>query len=248
MNAIILAAGLGTRLGDLTSNDPKALVKIAGRTMLEHQISHLKEAGFDHIVINMHHFSNLISDFIKNNDFGIDIKLSDETDMLLDTGGGIRMAMELFDDASPILVHNVDIFSNVDLNELYCHHIKSNADATLLVANRNTSRHLYFDDSGNLRGWNNDKSGQERSPYADFNKEICHQAAYQGIQVISRSISKYLNNIAEAKFSIVDFYIDNAPKLSLKALFAPISSQWVDAGKFEYFEKAEKIIRTYYDK
>jgi N-acetyl-alpha-D-muramate 1-phosphate uridylyltransferase len=248
MNAIILAAGLGTRLGDLTSDRPKALVTIAGRTMLEHQIRHLKKAGFDHIVINIHHFSNLISDFIKKNDFGIDIKLSDETDMLLDTGGGIRMAMELFDDNAPILVNNVDIFSDTDLKEFYNNHLESNADATLLVADRKTSRHLHFDDSGNLCGWSNDKNGQIRSPYANFKKEKCHPAAFQGIQVISGSISKHLNQIAEAKFSIVDFYVENAPKLSLKAIFAPKSSQWVDAGKVEYLQKAEDIIRTYYDK
>lgn len=247
MNAIILAAGLGTRLGDLTYDRPKALVTIAGRTMLEHQIRHLKKAGFDHIVINIHHFGNLISDFLNKNDFGIDIRLSDETDMLLDTGGGIRMAMELFEDDTPILVHNVDIFSDTDLKEFFNIHLKNNVDVSLLVADRKTSRHLHFDDSGNLRGWNNDKNGQIRSPYANFKKEKCHPVAFQGIQVISNSLSKKLNKIAEAKFSITDFYVDNAPKISLKAVFSPISSQWVDAGKVEYLQKAEDIIRTFYD-
>lgn len=247
MNAIILAAGLGTRLGDLTYDRPKALVTIAGRTMLEHQIRHLKKAGFDHIVINIHHFGNLISDFLNKNDFGIDIRLSDETDMLLDTGGGIRMAMELFEDDTPILVHNVDIFSDTDLKEFFNIHLKNNVDVSLLVADRKTSRHLHFDDFGNLRGWNNDKNGKIRSPYANFKKEKCHPVAFQGIQVISNSLSKKLNKIAEAKFSITDFYVDNAPKISLKAVFAPISSQWVDAGKVEYLQKAEDIIRTFYD-
>ena len=116
MNAIILAAGLGTRLRPLTDNTPKALVEVGGKTMLEHQILKLKKAGFNNIVINIHYFGEQIIEFLeRNNNFGLNIKISDERDLLLDTGGGIAKAGKMFDNDSPILVHNVDIFTNLDL-------------------------------------------------------------------------------------------------------------------------------------
>ena len=112
MNALILAAGLGTRLGELTSDRPKALVEVAGRTMLEHQLHHLSAAGFDKFVINIHHFAASVREYLEaHGNFGLDIRLSDESGLLLDTGGGIRKAMRLFVDDQPVLVHNVDIFS-----------------------------------------------------------------------------------------------------------------------------------------
>ena len=120
MNALILAAGLGTRLGEYTSDRPKALVQVVGRTMLEHQLRHLQAAGFDRFVINIHHFAPKVRAFLEEHqNFGLDIRLSDETDLLLDTGGGIRKAMRMFDNEEPVLVHNVDIFSSVDLKALY---------------------------------------------------------------------------------------------------------------------------------
>ena len=149
MNALILAAGLGTRLGSLTSDRPKALVEVEGRTMLEHQLRHLAAAGFDRFVINIHHFAGKVQEYLKQNgNFGLDITLSDESGLLLDTGGGIRKAMHLFTNDDPVLVHNVDIFSDTDLRSLYQGHIESGADATLLTARRNTSRYLYFDADG----------------------------------------------------------------------------------------------------
>ena len=120
MNAIILAAGLGTRLRPLTDNTPKALVEVGGKTMLEHQILKLKKAGFNNIVINIHYFGEQIIEFLKrNNNFGLNIKISDERDLLLNTGGGIAKAGKMFDNDSPILVHNVDIFTNLDLSKVY---------------------------------------------------------------------------------------------------------------------------------
>ena len=116
MNALILAAGLGTRLGQFTADRPKALVEVNGHTMLEHQLRHLSDAGFDRFVINVHHFAGKVREYLaENSNFGLDITLSDESALLLDTGGGIRQAMHLFDDDAPVLVHNVDIFSSTDL-------------------------------------------------------------------------------------------------------------------------------------
>lgn len=247
MNALILAAGLGTRLGPFTSDRPKALVEVEGRTMLEHQLHHLSAAGFDHFVINVHHFANLVREFLKNkHNYGLDITISDESDLLLDTGGGIRKAMHLFKDNSPVLVHNVDIFSDTDLKQLYLEHQASGADATLLTAQRNTSRYLYFNTDGMLCGWSNEKTGQVRSPLKGFDKTQFTPYAFQGIHVLSRSILHQLDSIPEQKFSITDFYIDHAAQLNLK--MSPGSTQnWVDAGKPDTLSAAANIIRKYYN-
>ena len=141
--AMIFAAGLGTRLRPLTDTMPKALVRVGGEPLLHRVIMNLKAAGFERIVVNVHHFAEQIVDYLKTNDnFGLDIRISDESDALLDTGGGIRKAAPLFDPSSPILIHNVDIFHNVDLAHFYQE--AANHDATLLVSKRETSRYLIF--------------------------------------------------------------------------------------------------------
>lgn len=247
MNALILAAGLGTRLGELTSDRPKALVEVCGHTMLEHQLRHLSAAGFDRFVINIHHFAPKVKAFLEEHqNFGLDIRLSDETDLLLDTGGGIRKAMRLFGSGQPVLVHNVDIFSSVDLKALYRGHIESGADSTLLVAQRSTSRYLYFDTSGMLCGWSNEKTGQVRSPYPEFDKTRFAPCAFQGIHVVSRTLLPLLNEVPEPRFSITDFYVDNAARLRLRSVISD-SNNWVDAGKPETLERASQIIRAYYE-
>lgn len=247
MNALILAAGLGTRLGELTSDRPKALVEVCGHTMLEHQLRHLSAAGFDRFVINIHHFAPKVKSFLEDHqNFGLDICLSDETDLLLDTGGGIRKAMRLFGNEQPVLVHNVDIFSSVDLKALYSGHIESGADSTLLVAQRSTSRYLYFDTDGLLRGWSNEKTGQVRSPYPGFDKSRFTPCAFQGIHVLSNTLLPLLDAIPESRFSITDFYVDNAARLRLRSVLSD-PGNWVDAGKPETLERAAQIIRAYYE-
>lgn len=247
MNALILAAGLGTRLRELTSDRPKALVEVCGHTMLEHQLRHLSAAGFDRFVINIHHFAPKVRAFLEEHqNFGLDIRLSDETDLLLDTGGGIRKAMRLFAGEQPVLVHNVDIFSSVDLKALYNGHIESRADSTLLVAQRSTSRYLYFDASGMLCGWSNEKTGQVRSPYPGFDKSRFTPCAFQGIHVVSRTLLPLLDEVPEPRFSITDFYVDNAARLRLRSVLSD-PGNWVDAGKPETLERASQVIRAYYE-
>lgn len=247
MNALILAAGLGTRLGELTSDRPKALVEVCGRTMLEHQLRHLSAAGFDRFVINIHHFAPKVKAFLEDHqNFGLDICLSDETDLLLDTGGGIRKAMRLFGNEQPVLVHNVDIFSSVDLKALYNGHIESGADSTLLVAQRSTLRYLYFDTDGLLRGWSNEKTGQVRSPYPGFDKSRFTPCAFQGIHVLSNTLLPLLDAIPESRFSITDFYVDNAARLRLRSVLSD-PDNWVDAGKPETLERASQIIKACYE-
>lgn len=247
MNALILAAGLGTRLGVYTSDRPKALVEVEGCTMLEHQLRHLSDAGFDRFVINIHHFADKVQQYLnENRNFGLDITLSDESSLLLDTGGGIRKAMHLLQDDSPLLVHNVDIFSNTDLKSLYETHLNSGADATLLTAHRKTSRYLYFNNKAKLCGWSNEKTGEMRSPLNGFDKTQFNPFAFQGIHVISKSILPLLDDISEQKFGITDFYVNNAHRLNLQMVEGD-ASKWVDAGKPETLQTAAQIIKDYYE-
>ena len=158
---MIFAAGLGTRLRPLTDTMPKALVRVGGEPLLWHVIMNLKAGGFERIVVNVHHFADQIIDYLKaNSNFGLDIRISDESNQLLDTGGGIRKAAPLFDPSSPILIHNVDILSNTNLAKLY--DSAANHDATLLVSKRETSRYLIFDDEMRLREWINVKTGEKK--------------------------------------------------------------------------------------
>ena len=152
--AMIFAAGLGTRLKPLTDTMPKALVRVGGQPLLWHVIMKLKKAGYERIVVNVHHFASQITDYLAANDhFGLDIRISDETEALLETGGGIKKALPLFDPSEPILIHNVDILSNLDLNALPM-------DAPLLVVSeRKTKRYLMFDDEMRLHGWTNIETG-----------------------------------------------------------------------------------------
>lgn len=152
---MIFAAGLGTRLKPLTDTMPKALVRVGGQPLLWHVIMKLKAAGYERMVINVHHFADQIIDYLESNgNFGVDIRISDERDGLLETGGGIKKALPLFDPESPILIHNVDILSNLDFNTLP-------TDAPLLVVSpRQTKRYLLFDETLRLQGWTNIETGE----------------------------------------------------------------------------------------
>lgn len=190
MKAMIFAAGLGTRLRPLTDHTPKALVSVAGKPMLERVILRLKEAGFNDITVNIHHFGEQIIEFLRaNNDFGITIHLSDERDMLLDTGGGIKKARPFLDGNEPFLVHNADILSDINLAELYRHHRESNAETTLLVSQRQTSRYLLLDDANRLHGWINKSTGETKPEGFSFQERQYKEMAFGGIHVISLPFS-----------------------------------------------------------
>lgn len=174
MQAMIFAAGLGTRLRPLTDKMPKALVEVDGKPLIEHVIEKLCKSGFTSIVVNVHHFSNQIIDYLNAHHFGVDIRISDETDKLLDTGGGLRKASYLFNPDEQVLIHNVDILSNADLRTFYeqgplmtnyATGGKMKAAATLLVSWRKTKRYLLFDADMRLVGWTNIETGEVKSPY-----------------------------------------------------------------------------------
>lgn len=243
MKAMIFAAGRGTRLKPVTDSIPKALVPVSNKPLLEHVIGKLKVAGFDEIIINIHHFGQQIIDFVRSKDFfGIRIEFSDEREKLLDTGGGIKNAAWFFDDGKPFLIHNVDILSNICLNDLYNVHTQNRSAATLVVSERQTSRYLLFDDSRHLRGWINDKTQEIKSPLADLAPEKYHKLAFAGIHVLSPDVFRYMEVFPDT-FSIIDFYLSVCGKEPVSG-YIPSSFGLVDVGKSYSLKKAEEFIRN----
>lgn len=238
MNALIFAAGLGTRLKPLTDTMPKAMVPVNGKPLVQILIEKLKGIGVTEIVINVHHFAQQIIDFVEANDhFGIDIKFSDETDMLLETGGGLKKAARLFSNDQPILVHNVDILSNADLLSLY-----NNAHTTtLLVSQRQTQRYLLFDDTNRLIGWTNIATGEYKSPYIDIKERPARGLAFSGIQVFHPSLLPLMDSW-EGKFSIIDFYLSICDKVDIRCCLDP-QLQLLDVGKLDTIAKAEAFLQ-----
>ena len=239
MNALIFAAGLGTRLKPLTDTMPKAMVPVNGKPLVQILIEKLKSIGVTEIVINVHHFAQQIIDFVHaNNCFGIDIKFSDETDMLLETGGGLKKAARLFSNDQPILVHNVDIFSNADLLSLY----NNATSTTLLVSQRDTQRYLLFDKDDRLVGWTNIATGEFKSPYPDIKERPARGLAFSGIQVFHPSLLP-LMDAWQGKFSIIDFYLSICDKVDIKCSFDP-QLRLLDVGKLDSIAKAEEFCVT----
>ncbi len=241
MNAFIFAAGLGTRLKPLTDTMPKALVPVGGKPLLAHVIEKLKAAGCKKIVINIHHFGDTIIDYVKSqNSFGVEILFSDERQMLLETGGAIKHAVDLLGD-DPFLIHNVDILSNVDLNALIAAHSESDSAATLLVSKRNSSRALLFSPEGNLTAWTNKTTGEVKSPYEDIDISNLNEFAFSGIHIFSPRLFKYFGAYPK-KFSIIDFYLNTCKDENIKA-YTQEGLQLLDVGKLDSLERAEKFVQ-----
>ena len=235
--AMIFAAGLGTRLRPLTDTMPKALVRVGGEPLLHRVIMNLKSAGFERIVVNVHHFAEQIIDYLKTNDnFGLDIRISDESDALLDTGGGIRKAAPLFDSSSPILIHNVDILHNVDLATFYESAISH--DATLMVSKRQTSRYLIFNDEMRLRAWINIKTGEVKPQSSQSPEGL--RAAFSGLHVFSPRLFPLMAEWPD-KFGIIDFYLDACHKADIRGILNT-NLRLLDVGKLDSLSEAEKII------
>lgn len=244
MKAMIFAAGLGSRLKPLTDTTPKALLPIAGKPMLEHIILKLKAAGFDEIVINIHHLGRQILDFLGARDnFGMKIYISDEQDYLLDTGGGIKKAACFLEGDEPFLVHNVDILSNVDVRKLYDTHLQTKSLATLLVSKRDTSRYLLFNKEEKLCGWRNRETGEVKSFYPYFDPEQHTEYAFGGIHVISPEIFHWMEEWT-GKFSIINFYLSICAKTTIQA-FPAANLRLLDIGKPDTLKKAQDWIHTF---
>lgn len=235
MKAMIFAAGLGTRLQPITNDKPKALVEVNNKTLLEIVIQRLQKFGFTEIIVNVHHFADQIIEYLKANDnFGMQIAISDESDKLLDTGGGLKKAKSFFDD-QPFLVHNVDIISDINLADLYKFHFNSKALSTVAVRNRVSSRYLLFNDNNLLSGWKNVKTGETiitREP-----EDELKPLAFSGIHVIDPEIFVLMPD--EEVFSIIDLYLTISRKEKILA-YRDDNSFWQDVGKIEDLNKIGK--------
>ena len=239
---MIFAAGLGTRLKPLTDTMPKALVPVGGQPLLWHVIMRLKEAGFERIVVNVHHFAQQIIDYLEDNDhFGMDIRISDERERLLETGGGIKKALPLFDQESPILIHNVDILSNINLNEFY--EKGKDHDATLLVSHRTTKRYLLFDEAILLKGWTNIETGEVKSPYKELQLTNLNQLAFSGIHIIGPNLYSLFQEMPD-RFGIMDFYLQWCAEHPIYG-YCQEDLRLMDVGKLDTLHEAEHFLKEY---
>ncbi len=242
-SAFIFAAGLGTRLKPLTDKMPKALVPYCGTPLLEQTIENLKRQGFDHFVINIHHFAQMIRDFVAEHGFfNTNIEFSDESDLLRDTGGAVKHAAHLLSQG-PFLIHNVDIISNLDLNALYRAHLEDSGKplATLLVSSRETSRYFLFNDRMRLVGWINKSTREVKSPYPEIARQSVDELtngyrtlAFGGMHVISPDIFPLMDGDRWGeKFPIVDFYLAAASEHLIRGYEAPAGTVLTDVGKLD---------------
>jgi len=229
--AMIFAAGLGTRLKPLTDTMPKALVRVGGQPLLWHVVMKLRAAGFQRVVVNVHHFAQQIVDYLKANDnFGLDIRISDETGGLLETGGGIKKAQSLFDTSSPILIHNVDILSNLNLQAVY-----EAGQSVLVVSQRQTKRYLQFDDDLRLIGWKNVETGQVKGREG-------RSLAFSGIHVFSPSLFPLMASWPE-RFPIMDFYLQACSDHLIRG-YEATNLRLMDVGKLDTLDEANDFINT----
>ena len=226
MKAMIFAAGLGTRLYPITKDKPKALAPFKDSTLLKHNLNNLANQGITKFVINTHHFADIIEKYlISNNNFGLDIQLSYEKE-LLDTAGGLAFASKYFGANEDVLLYNVDVISNIDINKMLTFHLEQKSKATLAVRDRETSRYLLFNKNRELIGWRNKNTGEEIWCKDDI---VSNEFAFSGVHWINMSIVK---SIKIEKSSIIPFYL-KAGKTQKITAYQHDNDYWFDCGKPE---------------
>ena len=241
MVGIIFSAGLGTRLKPLTDTMPKALVPLAGKPLLQWQVERLREAGITDIIVNVHHFPDMIIDAIRQADgWGCNILVSDERDLLLDTGGGLRKAKSSTfnlqsSTLAPILACNVDILSNIDLRALIRRYEQTGI-SQLVVSERQTQRYLCFNEEGLLRGWTNIATGELKG-------QDGRHLAFSGMQILNEDVLGRLDEMKEEKFSLIPFYLHIMPTTPLQA-FVPENYRMMDVGKIDQIAEAEAFAES----
>ena len=247
---MIFAAGLGTRLKPITDTLPKALVPVCGKPLIEHVTRKLKASGINEAVVNVHHFAEKVEQWADYQDI-MDIKISDERELLLETGGAVLHARPYLEGCGSFLIHNVDILSNIDLQWLESQ-VHPEAIATLLVSERKTSRYLLFDpQTMRLVGWTNEKTGEKRLPVPGTDESKCLRLAFSGIHIMSDRILEILENYATShglyesasspRFPIMDFYLEICSQHNIYGVVAE-DLQLVDVGKLDTLATAETFI------
>lgn len=236
MKAMIFAAGLGTRLKPFTENHPKALAVVNNKPLLQRNIEYLKGFGINEFVINVHHFPEQILSFLEShNFFNCEITVSDETDALLETGGGLKKAAPALAGDEPFLVMNVDMLTNLNIGDMIAYHKKHKPLATLAVTGRTTSRYFLFNSNNELSGWKNTKTGEEK-----IRRDESHltEKAFSGIHIIEPAIFKLMTR--EGKFSMVDVYLGLCSSNAIMG-YDHSSDILIDVGKPESVTQAESL-------
>lgn len=241
MEALLLAAGLGTRLQPLTNDRPKALVEVEGHTLLEYAIRNLTKHGVTHIVVNVHHFAEKVCDFLSAHTWEVPISISHEEDLLLDTGGGLKKAASFFSGNEPILIHNVDIISSINLSEILEKHKQTHTIATLAVSERSTSRQLLFDDNQQLIGWHNNTSNTYLWANTKESSKHFKELAFSGIAVIEPELTDLLPE-SDHPYPIIPEYLKIAGKHPIDCYIHP-ADNWLDVGKPETLQQASTFIK-----
>lgn len=261
---MILAAGLGTRLKPLTDTMPKALVNVGSRPLLDINIRKLQSQGYDRFVVNIHHFAQQIVDYVSQQDYAPLVRFSDESEQLLETGGGLKKAQHLFRDDEPILIHNVDILDNVDYGWFARQH-QADEDAVLLVSQRKTKRYLLFDNAMRLMGWMNRETGEIKShfpwlreaeltidddlqviPLASHSSPLTSKLyafAFSGIHSFSPRLFPLMDRFPE-RFSIIDFYLSVCHRAHIVGMVKP-DLDVLDVGKLDSLDAAEHYVRNH---
>ncbi|MFZ0914838.1 MAG: nucleotidyltransferase family protein [Candidatus Korobacteraceae bacterium] len=243
MKAMVLAAGLGTRLQPLTDDRPKALVEVAGRTMLEITLARLRAIGIREVIVNAHHFAGMIVEYLKANDnFGMNIEVSRE-EVLLDTGGGLKKTAHFFledssDSGEPFLVHNVDVISTIDFPRMLQFHLENRALATLAVRSRKSSRYLLFDQQLQLCGRRSGRNGETELVRPSHDMQAL---AFCGVHVIS---PRLFGKMTEAGvFSIIDCYLRLAGREEKILAFRADEYYWHDLGTPDKVKQAAQDLK-----
>lgn len=237
MKAMILAAGLGTRLKPFTDKHPKALAPVNGKSLLQRNVEYLLHYGINHIIVNVHHFADQIEDAIqRNKGWGATIEISDERDEVLETGGGLKRARHFFENShDPFVLMNVDILTDLNITDMLSYHIQNKALATLAVRNRDTSRYLLFNDENTLVGWRNAATNTEKIVHPST---TYIQKAFSGIHIIEPKLFSLITY--EGKFSMIDLYLELAKNNTIVS-YDHSHTKMIDVGKPESIAKAETL-------
>nr|MBD5377075.1 nucleotidyltransferase family protein [Bacteroides sp.] len=238
MKGMIFAAGLGTRLRPLTDTVPKCLIEVGGKPMLERVIESFQRAGITDITVNVHHHAEQVKQWLSEHPSGARITVSDESEQLLDTGGGLLKAAPMLEDSDGIVIHNADVLTDIDLRRMMEAHTASGADAMLLTRSKVSARALMWDTDGRLRGWANLQTGQTRPEGLDLSGLTA--MGFGGVHIIKPALLRALREYASGVFSITPFYADMCDRLIIRS-YPLADKQWIDIGKPESLAKAREL-------
>ncbi len=242
MKAMIFAAGLGTRFKPWTDEHPKALALVNGKSLLQRNIEYLQQYGITDVVVNVHHFADQVIDAVQQSKgWGSNILISDERDELLDTGGGLLKAAPMLEGDEPFVTINVDVLTNLDLNNLIVFHQKHHPLISFAVTNRKTARNFLFDEQNRLCGWRNNASGEEKGPllsYTDEERTKLVEKAYSCVVVFEPTVFSRIRQTG--KFSLTETYLDLATDHLILG-YDHSGDKFVDVGKPESVKVAEEM-------